>query len=44
MTTPGGVDGDGDSLDTDNLPTVLLFSIATTSATGDLVARQPVPH
>ena len=39
MTTPGGVDGDGDSLYTDNLPSVLLVSIAATSATGDLVAR-----
>ena len=35
-------EGDDDSLDTGNLPGVLLLSFAATSATGDLVARQPV--
>ena len=35
-------EGDDGSLDTDNLSGMLLLSIAATSATGDLVARQPV--
>ena len=34
--------GDNNSLDSDNLPGVLLLSIAATSATTDLVAKQPV--
>ncbi len=35
-------EGDNDYLDSYNLPGVLPFSIAATSATTDLVARQPV--